>query len=114
MVNNYIPNQRDIIYVNFNPQSGHEQKRIRPVIVLSNKGFNSFTKLALVCPITFNSKEFPLHVKLKNTKKIIGVVMVEQIKTIDFMARDAKFVERLDEETYNEIIEILKSFIDIE
>ena len=109
MVNDYIPNQRDIIYVNFN-----SQKEIRPAVVLSNKGFNSFTKLALVCPITSNLKKFPLHIELKNTKKIIGVVMVEQIKTINYISRNAKFVEKLDVETYNEIIDILKSFIDIE
>jgi mRNA interferase MazF len=110
----YIPSQKDIVYVNFNPQSGHEQMGTRPAVVLSNKGFNTFTKLALVCPITSSLKNFPLHIKLKDYQKIKGVVMVEQLKTIDYNSRNIKFVEKIDDDTYYEIINILKSFIDIE
>ncbi|HPF83048.1 MAG TPA: type II toxin-antitoxin system PemK/MazF family toxin [Bacilli bacterium] len=110
----YIPNQKDIVFLDFNPTIGHEQKGKRPAIVLSNKGFNKYTKMCLVCPITSNMKEFPLHIPIKNTKKIKGVVMCEQIKTIDYIARNIEFVEKMDNDTYNEVIEILKSIIDYE
>jgi mRNA interferase MazF len=112
--NQYIPNQMDIIFLDFDPQSGHEQKRRRPALVLSNNSFNKYTKLAIVCPITSNLKEFPLHVVLGDKQKIKGVVMCEQIKSIDFIARNAEFKEKMDKESFNEIIDIIKSCIDIE
>lgn len=110
----YIPEQKDIIYLDFTPQSGYEQMGRRPALVLSNKDFNNQTKLALVCPITSNMKEYPLHIKLNNTKKIKGVVMCEQMKTLDFIARNAEFKEKITDDNYNNIINVIKSFIDID
>ena len=110
---NYIPSQKDIIYLDFDPQTGHEQKGRRPALVLSNITFNNFTKLALVCPITSNMKDFPFHLKINNSK-VSGAVMCEQIKAIDFVARNAEFKEKLNDQDYNEVIEIINSFIDIE
>ena len=109
----YIPSQRDIVYLNFNPQTGHEQMGRRPALVLSNYTFNKFTKLALVCPITNNMKEFPFHYPINNDK-ITGVVMCEQIKSIDFVARCAEFKCKISENEYDNIIDIINSFIDIE
>lgn len=113
MVKNYIPNQKDIIYLDFNPTIGHEQKGVRPALVLSNYAFNKFTKMALVCPITSNMKEFPLHIKLKDNLTT-GVVMCEQIKVIDFIARNAKYKEKISDDIYEEVISIIKSFIELE
>ena len=114
MVNNYIPHQKDIIYLDFNPTVGHEQKGRRPALVLSNYSFNKFTKMALVCPITSNMKEFPLHIKIKDRIKTQGVVMCEQIKVIDFITRNAQFKEKIDCETYEEVITVINSFINAE
>lgn len=110
----YIPNQGDIIFLDFNPTIGHEQKGKRPALVLSNRGFNFYTNMALVCPITSNIKEFPLHIMLSDEQKIKGVVMCEQIKTVDYVARNAKFIEKIDENKYDEILEVIKSIIAIE
>lgn len=110
----YIPEQGDIIYLDFNPTIGHEQKGKRPALVLSNRGFNLYTNMALVCPITSNIKEFPLHIMLSSEQKIKGVVMCEQIKVIDYIARNAKFIEKIDETKYDEILEVIKSIIAIE
>lgn len=107
----YIPHQKDIIFLDFNPTLDHEQNGKRPALVLSNYSFNRFTKMALVCPITSNTKEFPLHVSLKHTKKTKGVVMCEQIKAVDFIARNAKFNEKIDNETYDEVLAVINSFI---
>lgn len=114
MVNNYIPHQKDIISLDFNPTIGHEQKGRRPALVLSHYSFNKFTKMALVCPITSNMKEFPLHIKLKDSMKIKGVVMCEQIKVIDFVARNAQFKEKMDNVTYEEVLGVINSFISLE
>ena len=114
MVNKYIPHQKDIIYLDFNPTVGHEQQGRRPALVLSNYSFNKFTKMVLVCPITSNLKEFPLYVKLSDNGKVKGVVMCEQIKVVDFVARNAQFKEKLDNETYENVLSIINSFISLE
>ena len=61
MVGKYIPKQCDIAFLDFNPTKGHEQAGKRPCIVISNNVFNKNTKMAMVCPITSNEKEFPTH-----------------------------------------------------
>ena len=70
-----IPKQKDIVYIDFNPIKGHEQKGIRPAIVISNNVFNKNTKMVIFCPIISNNKPFPTHYLLENTKKVIGSVL---------------------------------------
>lgn len=62
----YIPKQGDIIFLDFNPQAGHDQAGQRPGVIVSNDQFFLITKLAAVCPITNTGKEFPLHIPLDN------------------------------------------------
>lgn len=68
MVKRYIPKQGDIVLLDFTPVKGHEQKGYRSTIVISNDVFNSNTKMAILCPITSNEKEFPTHYCLQKTK----------------------------------------------
>ncbi len=72
----YIPQQGDVIYLDFDPQSGHEQKGRRPAIVISNNAFNALSCGALVCPITNTNLGIPLHVQLDSRTKTTGVIMV--------------------------------------
>lgn len=97
MVKKYIPKQGDIIYVDFNPTIGHEQKGKRPVIVVSINVFNNHTGMIMVCPITSNIKEFPTHYKLEDTKKIQGAVLCEHLRSIDFSTRNVKLIEESSE-----------------
>ena len=94
MVKEYIPKQGDIIYLDFNPTKGHEQNGKRPGIVISTNIGNEHTNLALVCPITSNTKEFPTHYLLEDSKKIKGSVLCEHIRSIDCRNRNATFVEK--------------------
>lgn len=94
MVRKYIPKQGDIVYVDFNPTKGHEQCGKRPAIVISNNVFNLYTKMAILCPITSNTKDFPTHYKLVDTKIINGSVLCEHIRSIDYESRNIKFVEK--------------------
>ena len=112
MVGKYIPKQGDIAFVNFNPTKGHEQTGLRPCIVVSNNVFNKYTKMAIVCPITSNEKEFPTHYLLKNTKKVHGSVLCEHVRSIDYEIRNLKFVEKCDSEDFNNIIMLLNSCIE--
>lgn len=94
MVNLYIPKQGDIIFVNFSDTLGHEKDGNRPAIVISNDVFNRYTNMVIVCPISSNTKEFPTHYKLEDTKKIHGSVFCEHIRSIDYHQRRVKFVEK--------------------
>lgn len=89
----YIPKQGDIVYLDFNPTKGHQQKGIRPAIIISNDVFNINTKMVILCPITSNTKEFPTHYELQDSKKIKGSVLCEHIRSIDYESRKIKFVE---------------------
>ncbi|MBE6139113.1 MAG: hypothetical protein E7174_01215 [Firmicutes bacterium] len=75
MVKKYIPKRGDIVYLDFNPTKGHEQSGFRPALVLSSDIFNNFTNMVIVCTIITNTKEFPTHYLLTDTKKIKGSVL---------------------------------------
>lgn len=95
MVEKYVPSAGDIVILNFNPQSGHEQQGRRPALVVSARAFNQKTGLVFVCPITNTDNGFLYHVPLGKSQKTTGFVMVEQFKSLDVMARKARFVERV-------------------
>lgn len=95
----YMPNQGDIVYLEFNPQAGHEQAGRRPALVVSNASYNKYTNgLAMVCPITNTLTYFPLHVSLDNRTKTTGFIMCEQVKALDLNGRNAGFAEPLPQD----------------
>lgn len=112
MVKKYIPEQGDIVYVDFNPTMGHEQQGFRPAIVISNNVFNINTKMVILCPITSNLKEFPTHYILTKTKKVMGSVLCEHIRSIDYEARNLKFVEKANDEDLLSIMMLTNACID--
>lgn len=101
--------QGDIIKLDFNPQSGHEQAGYRPAVVISNDFFNGKTSLTIVCPVTNTLRPFPLHVPLDGRTETTGVVMCEQIKALDLSARPHRVVERLPEDLLDEVLAIVFS-----
>ena len=112
MVKKYIPKQRDIVFVDFNPTKGHEQTGIRPAVVISTNIFNQYTKMVILCPITSNDKEFPTHYKLEDTKKVHGSVLCEHVRSVDYEIRNLKFVEKLSDNDFLSIITLLNAFIE--
>ncbi|MFK2821481.1 type II toxin-antitoxin system PemK/MazF family toxin [Arcobacter sp. YIC-80] len=110
MVKNYIPKKGDLVILTFDPQAGHEQKGRRPALIISNEAFNKTLGLAIACPITNTNRDFPFHVKLKS-ENLTGFIMTEQIKSIDYNARKVKFVEKINENTLNQVLGITKSVI---
>ncbi|MCK5787291.1 MAG: type II toxin-antitoxin system PemK/MazF family toxin [Candidatus Sabulitectum sp.] len=89
----YTPKQGDFVVVSFDPQSGHEQKGRRPALVVSRTLFNQKTGLAFVCPLTRTFRNYPFHLPV-HAEEVTGFLMVEQIKSIDFRARNVKFIEK--------------------
>jgi mRNA interferase MazF len=110
----YIPEQGDIIYLEFDPQAGHEQKGKRPALVVSNNTYNRFTNMAMVCPITNTDRDFPLHVELDERTRTTGVVMCEQVKALDAKARKATFSEKAPFDIIEEVVDILIGFVEFE
>jgi len=110
MVKKYIPSQGDIVYLDFNPQSGHEQRGKRPALIISNDVFNSHVGLAFACPITNTDRNFPFHVELNN-HKTTGFVMCEQMKSLDYNARKISFVEKANSEVVETALAIIDSVL---
>ena len=109
MVKVYVPEQGDIVLLDFNPTKGHEQSGFRPAIVISNNVFNKNTKMVIVCPITSNEKEFPTHYILKDSKKVTGSVLCEHIRSIDYEIRNLKYVEKASNEDFENVKELLEA-----
>lgn len=103
----YIPSKGDFISLTFDPQSGHEQKGRRPALVLSNYLFNKHTNLAIVCPLTTTDRQIPFHLAVPEGMKLTGFVMIEQVKSIDYIARQARFIQKAPTELIEDAIEIL-------
>lgn len=112
MVKKYIPSHGDIVLLDFNNTKGHEQKGFRPAVVISNNVFNQNTKLAIVCPITSNEKEFPTHYLLEDSKKVHGSVLCEHIRSIDYDSRNLKFVEKTSDNDFLSIITLMNACIE--
>ena len=108
MVKKYIPKQGDVVYLDFNPTKGHEQTGLRPAIVISNNVFNEHTKMMMVCPVTSNIKYFPTHYCLEDTKDIKGSVLCEHIRSIDYEIRDFKFIEKVDDSEFKNVLDLLQ------
>jgi len=107
----YIPEQGDIVILSFDPQSGHEQKGRRPAIIISNKTFNQYLGLAFACPITNTKRGFPFHIRYDG-KNISGYIMIEQLKSIDYIARKIKFIEKANSDTIDNILGIVDSILE--
>ena len=92
----YVPKRGDVVWTNFNPATGHEQKGKRPALVLSPTPFNKKIMLAMVAPITSRVRGHGFEVPLKG-KKVQGVVLCQQVKMIDFTERGIQFAEKAPE-----------------
>lgn len=103
----YVREKGDFITLSFDPQAGHEQKGRRPALIISNHLFNQATGLAIACPITNTDRKIPFHLPVPDTSSLTGFVMVEQVKSIDYRARQAKFVEKAPSEFVEDVIALV-------
>jgi len=112
MVKHYIPDRGDIIWLKFNPQAGHEQAGRRPALVISPKLYNGRVGSALLCPITRQIKGYPFEVKLPDGLKVSGAVLADQIKSLDWRARQAEFICKAPEAIVAEVREKIHVLIE--
>jgi len=91
----YIPESGDLVWLTFNPRAGHEQAGRRPAVVLSPAAYNGKVGLALFCPITSQVKGYPFEVALPEGLPIGGVILADQVKSLDWRVRGAERIARL-------------------
>jgi mRNA interferase MazF len=107
----YVPEKGESVTANFAPQSGHEQRRRRPALVVSNTLFSQRTGHAIVCPLTNADRGFPFHVAILGDPKITGFVMVEQVRSIDYRARKAARIGKASDAVLEEVLSLLDACI---
>jgi len=92
----YVPDAGDVVWLDFAPQAGYEQAGRRPALILSPVSYNAAAGLALCCPITSRVKGYPFEVAVTPASgyQLNGVVLADQVRSIDYRARNAhKFAE---------------------
>src|SRR4030065_181700 len=104
----YVPQCGDVVWITLNPQAGHEQAGRRPAVVLSPQSYNGRTGLAILCPVTSQIKGYPFEVVIPAGFPITGAVLPDQVKSVDWRARDADLVCALPVETTVEVLEKLE------
>ncbi|MBC6420764.1 MAG: endoribonuclease MazF [Hormoscilla sp. SP5CHS1] len=107
----YVPHQGDIIWLNFTPQAGREQAGRRSALVLSKTRYNRRVGLALVCPITNQVKGYRFEVLIPEGLVISGVVLADQIRSLDWQARPAEFACQVTPEVMTEVVTKLTNIL---
>lgn len=101
--NAYIPDRGHLVYLDFNPTKGHEQRGHRPAFVLSPQRYNARSCLALFIPITRQQKGYPFEVSLPAGLQIQGVMLSDQIKCLDWTVRNVQFVEAVPDSLVEDV-----------
>ena len=107
----YTPERGDAVWLDFNPQSGHEQAGRRPAVVISLSSYNKKVGLALFCPITDQTKGYPFEVAIPKNKKVLGVILSDQLKSLDWRARNVAFTGKLPDSVIEEVLKKLKTLL---
>lgn len=102
----YVPDRGDAIWLEFTPQAGHEQSGRRPALVLSPRAYNQKVGLVLVCPITSQAKGYPFEVAVPAGLKVGGVVLADQVKSLDWVARKAVFIDTLPKAVVRDTLQL--------
>lgn len=101
----YVPRRADVVWLTFHPQAGHEQADRRPALVLSPVAYNAKVGLAILCPITSHIKGYPFEVIIPNGLPVSGAVLADQVKSLDWQAREAEFICALPPGTVSETLQ---------
>jgi len=108
----FVPERGDIVWIQFDPQAGHEQAGHRPALVISPSTYNRIVGLGLFCPLTTRIKGFPFEVLLPPGLPASGAILSDQVKNLDWRARKAKFLCNAPADVVDEVLERILSLID--
>lgn len=107
----YVPERGDVVWLDFDPQAGHEQKGKRPALVLSPLPYNKKVGLILCCPITNQIKGYPYEVCIPDGGDVTGAVLADQVKSLDWRMRQAKFKCKVRTDIIEEVLEKLNTLL---
>jgi mRNA interferase MazF len=107
----YVPRCGDMVWITLKPQSGHEQTGRRPALVLSPESYNRKTGLAIFCPITSQIKGYPFEVLIPEGLPVTGAVLSDQVKSLDWLARNTELICVLPDRTVSEVLHKLGTLI---
>lgn len=107
----YVPKKGDLITIDFDPQSGHEQQGRRPALVVSNTLFNKTTNLVMVCPITNANRNSPFHLSVPRETNLSGFVMSEQVKSVDYSSRNALRIGAVSKEYLDDVLALIDAIL---
>lgn len=108
----YVPQRGDIVWLSFDPQAGHEQAGRRPALILSPAAYNGMVGLAIACPITSQEKGYPFEVRIPPSLSITGVILADQVKSLDWRARQAELACTLPPETIDVVLARLTTLLE--
>jgi len=103
----YVPRRGDLVWLSFDPQAGHEQAGHRPAFVLSPESYNRKTSLLLACPITSKVKGYPFEAELPPGLTVGGVILADQIKSLDWKVRKAEFIVRTPPSVIEDVLSLI-------
>jgi mRNA interferase MazF len=107
----YVPQRGNVIWITLNPQAGHEQAGRRPAVVLSPESYNVKTGLSILCPITNQIKGYPFEVLLPDGLPVAGAILSDQVKSLDWRARNAELICTLPDDTITETLHKLNTLV---
>jgi mRNA interferase MazF len=107
----YAPDAGELVWLNFNPQAGHEQSGRRPALILSPKTYNHKSGLALACPVTSRVKGYPFEVHIPAGCGVGGVILADQLKSVDWKVRRAEKIGRVPAATLEDVLARLASLL---
>ena len=108
----YVPERGDVVWLDFNPQTGREQSGRRPALVLSPKKYNQKVGLAIFCPITNQKKGYPFEVSIPNGLPVSGVILSDQVKSLDWRRRNTAKICKLPSQTVERVLKRVKKLIE--
>ncbi len=107
MSRTYAPRRGDVVWLSMSPQAGREQAGRRPALVVSPGAYNSRVGLAILCPVTGQVKGYPFEVSIPGGLPVRGVILSDQVRSLDWKARKAEFICRLPEAATSEVLQKL-------
>ncbi len=107
----YTPDRGDAVWLDFHPQAGHEQAGRRPALVLSPQSYNEKAGLMLCCPITSQVKNYPFEVALPSGMGVTGVILADQLKSMDWRVRRALFIVAIPDPVVRDVLAKLKTLL---
>ena len=108
----YVPERGDVVWISLSPQAGHEQAERRPAVVVSPRSYNGKVGLGLFCPITSHARGYPFEVSLPGGLPMRGVVLADQVRSLDWRVRQAEFAARLPADTSAEVVGKLAALLE--